>query len=80
MINTIRYYRHINGQMTQQQLAERVGVTRQTIIAIEKGAFNPSVKLALKIAAVFGITVEKLFQLESDETPKPYGGTNENKT
>ncbi|MCK4447126.1 MAG: helix-turn-helix transcriptional regulator [Candidatus Marinimicrobia bacterium] len=53
--------------MTQQELAKRAEVTRQTIIAIEKGTFNPSVKLALKIAGVFGIEVEKLFVLEEND-------------
>ena len=74
MKNKIRYYRHINGQMTQQQLAEKVQVTRQTIIAIEKGSFNPSVKLALKIAAVFGVPIEDIFQLEEDEQLQTNGG------
>ena len=69
MKNKIRFYRHINGEMTQQALAEAVGVTRQTIIAIEKGSFNPSIKLALKIAAIFGVTVEEIFQLEEKERP-----------
>jgi putative transcriptional regulator len=50
--------------MTQQELAEKVSVTRQTIIAIEKGKFNPSVKLALLIAEVFQKQVEDIFFLE----------------
>lgn len=50
--------------MTQQELAERVGVTRQTILAIEKGNYNPSVELALRLARVFGTTVEELFALD----------------
>ncbi len=75
MKNNIRYYRHINGQMTQQQLAEKVQVTRQTIIAIEKGSFNPSVRLALKIASVFGVSVEEIFQLDDHEKPETNGGT-----
>ncbi len=70
MINKIRYYRHINGEMTQQSLAQAVNVSRQTIIAIEKGSFNPSVKLALKIARVFKVSVEDLFQLEEHEWEK----------
>ncbi|NOX87807.1 MAG: helix-turn-helix transcriptional regulator [Calditrichaeota bacterium] len=70
MKNRIRYYRHINNEMTQQALAEAVKVTRQTIIAIEKGSFNPSVRLALKMAHVFGVTVEELFQLDEEELPK----------
>jgi putative transcriptional regulator len=53
--------------MTQQQLAEKVGVTRQTIIAMEKGAYSPSLELAFRIARVFGTTVEEIFTFE-DET------------
>jgi putative transcriptional regulator len=50
--------------MTQQELAHRVEVSRQTILAIEKGKFNPSVKLALQIARVFAVPVSELFYLE----------------
>lgn len=53
--------------MTQQKLAELTGVTRQTIIAIEKGAFNPSVRLALKIAKILETDVESLFFLEEKD-------------
>ncbi len=67
MKNRIRDYRYLNQEMTQQELARQVGVTRQTIIAIEKGSFNPSVKLALKIARVFGVRVEDLFELEEKD-------------
>ncbi|WP_457565292.1 helix-turn-helix transcriptional regulator [Caldithrix abyssi] len=70
MKNKIRYYRHITNEMTQQQLAQKVNVARQTIIAIEKGSFNPSVKLALKIAHVFQIKVDDLFELDEDELPE----------
>ncbi len=52
--------------MTQQELADRVGVTRQTILSIERGRYNPSVGLALQIADVFGVTVEDLFEIESE--------------
>ncbi len=65
MRNTLKRQRAITGPMTQQELAERAGVTRQTIIAIEKGSFNPSVKLALKLAKILKTTVEELFILES---------------
>ncbi|MBI4080018.1 helix-turn-helix transcriptional regulator [Candidatus Kaiserbacteria bacterium] len=51
--------------ITQEELAERVGVSRQTIIAIEKGNYTPSVLLALKVAKIFKIPVEKLFTIES---------------
>jgi len=50
--------------MTQQELAENVGVTRQTIIAMEKGNYIPSVLLAMKVAQVFEVDVEKLFSVE----------------
>lgn len=50
--------------MTQQELANRAGVTRQSIISIEKGKYKPSVELALKLAEVFGVRVEDLFSLE----------------
>jgi putative transcriptional regulator len=67
MQNKIRYFRFMHQEMTQQELAERIGVTRQTIIAIEKGAFNPSVKLALKTAQLFGVKVEDIFTLETTD-------------
>ena len=54
----------MNGELTQQELAEKVSVSRQTIIAIEKGRFNPSMKLALLIARVFNVNVEGIFYLE----------------
>ena len=57
--------------MTQQELADRVGVTRQTILSIEKGNYNPSVELAMRLARVLGTTVETLFELaETQETRK----------
>ena len=52
--------------MTQQELADRVGVTRQTILSVEKGKYTPSVALALCIADVFGVSVESIFQLKKD--------------
>lgn len=62
--NRVRHYRYLQGEMTQQELAHRVEVSRQTILAIEKGKFNPSVKLALQIARVFEVPVSELFYLE----------------
>lgn len=53
--------------MTQQNLADRAGVTRQTILSIEKGRYNPTIGLALRLAAVFGVPVENLFQLDEGE-------------
>ena len=66
MKNRIRIGR-AEVRMTQQQLAEAVGVSRQTINAIEAGRFVPSTVLALKIARTFGKPVEELFQLEEGE-------------
>lgn len=54
----------IKNKITQEELAQAIGVTRQTIIAIEKGNYTPSVMLALKIAKFFKTSVEKLFELE----------------
>ena len=62
--NNIRRLRFDAGQMTQQALADKVGVTRQTIIATEQGRYAPSLPLAIKIARVFGKQVEDVFQLE----------------
>lgn len=66
IINHVRRLRFDNGEMTQQQLAERVGVTRQTIIAIEAGKYAPSLPLAFRIARTFGVSIEGVFQYESD--------------
>jgi len=63
----LRRHRLLADGMTQQELADRVGVTRQTIIAIEKGKYSPSVGLALLLAGVFGATVEDLFTLSKGE-------------
>ena len=62
----VRRHRLLGG-MTQQELAERVGVTRQTILSIEKGKYTPSVALALSLAEVFDVSVEALFQLNKGE-------------
>ena len=65
--NNIRRLRFENGEMTQQQLADRVGVTRQTIIAIEAGKYAPSLTLAFKIARTFAVSVEDIFQYEQPD-------------
>ncbi|MBI1210368.1 MAG: helix-turn-helix domain-containing protein [Alphaproteobacteria bacterium] len=62
--NEIRRLRFDQGEMTQQQLAERVGVTRQTIIAIEQGKYSPSLEVAFKIADAFGVSIERVFQYD----------------
>jgi putative transcriptional regulator len=65
--NRLRTLRFMNGEMTQQELADKVGVTRQTIYAIESGKFNPSVKLAILIAGTFRVSVEDAFYLEGEQ-------------
>jgi putative transcriptional regulator len=60
----VRRLRLLQGELTQEELATRVGVTRQTIVAIEKGNYDPSVSLAIRIARVFDVTVEEIFLLE----------------
>ena len=62
IINAIRALRFAHGEMTQAQLAERVGVTRQTIIAIEQGRYSPSLEMAFQIARVFGVPLDAVFQ------------------
>ena len=58
---------------TQEDLARRTGITRQTVGLIEKGDYSPSVLLALKMAHVFGVPVEEVFQLETHEYPEGGG-------
>ncbi len=67
MQNKVRYFRFSNNEMTQQSLASQANVTRQTIIAIEKGSFNPSVKLALKLAKILKTTVDEMFSLDESD-------------
>jgi putative transcriptional regulator len=64
IINTIRTLRFHRGEMTQQELADRIGVTRQTVIAIEQGRYSPSLEAAFRIARVFGVPLEDVFQFE----------------
>jgi putative transcriptional regulator len=66
MKNSIRVERAIHD-MTQQQLAEQIGVSRQTINAMESNKYEPSTVLALKIARLFGKTVEEIFTLEEED-------------
>ncbi len=65
--NNIRRLRFEHGEMTQQQLAEQVGVTRQTIIAMEQDKYSPSLELAFRIALVFGVPLEEVFSYTPDE-------------
>jgi putative transcriptional regulator len=60
--NNIRKLRFEHDEMTQQALAEKIGVTRQTINAIEQGKYSPSLEAAFRIAAVFGVPLERVFQ------------------
>jgi putative transcriptional regulator len=64
LTNRIRRLRFDNEEMTQQALAERIGVTRQTIIALEAGKYVPSLLLAFRLAAAFGVRVEDVFQYD----------------
>ena len=63
LINHVREHRYQAGEMTQKELADRAGVSRQSIIAVEQGRFRPSVELALRLAEVFEVAVEDLFEL-----------------
>jgi putative transcriptional regulator len=69
--NQIRRLRFENGEMTQQELADRVGVTRQTIIAIEADKYSPSLILAFRIAKAFNVPLERVFQYEQNELHRP---------
>jgi putative transcriptional regulator len=65
--NNLRKYRLMADGMTQQDLADRVGVTRQTILYIEKGKYSPTIGLALRLARELGVRVEDLFELKRGE-------------
>jgi len=64
LTNHIRRFRFDRGEMTQQELADKAGVTRQTIFAIESGKYAPSLPLAFRIAKAFGVGVEEVFEYE----------------
>ena len=65
--NNISKLRFEHDEMTQQQLAEKVSVTRQTIVAIEKGKYSPSLELAFKIAQIFNTPLEEIFSFEETD-------------
>ncbi|MGV8855411.1 MAG: helix-turn-helix transcriptional regulator [Devosia sp.] len=67
--NIIRTLRFHAGEMTQAALAEKVGVTRQTIVAIEQGRYSPSLEVAFRIAATFEVPLEQVFQWAPPEAP-----------
>ena len=62
--NTIRKLRFAHDEMTQKALAEAIGVSRQTVVAIEKGKYSPSLEVAFKIADIFEVTLEHVFQYD----------------
>jgi putative transcriptional regulator len=64
--NNIRRLRFEHGEMTQADLAARIGVTRQTVVAIEKEKYSPSLEAAFRIAEVFGVPLESVFRYEAE--------------
>jgi putative transcriptional regulator len=67
VINQIRRLRFETGEMTQAELAERIGVTRQTIIAIEQGRYSPSLEMAFQIANALNVSLDDVFQYQEPE-------------
>ncbi len=65
--NRIRRLRFDNNEMTQEELANRVGCTRQTIIALEQNKYVPSIELAFRVAKAFSVTLEEVFQYEDNQ-------------
>ncbi|MHC1770316.1 MAG: helix-turn-helix transcriptional regulator [Flexilinea sp.] len=65
--NNIRKLRFFEKEMTQQELAEKAGISRQTVIAIEAGKYSPSLELAFRIANVFGLEIGEVFSCEVNE-------------
>ncbi|MCG8480172.1 MAG: helix-turn-helix transcriptional regulator [Spirochaetales bacterium] len=66
--NRIRELRFFSDEMTQKELAEKVGVTRQTIVAMEKQRYSPSLELAFRLSRIFGKRVEEVFFYDAEET------------
>lgn len=67
LLNNVRKLRFMNDEMTQKALAERIGVTRQTIVAIEKNKYSPSLELAFRIAIEFQLPLEEVFYVRSED-------------
>ncbi len=65
--NNVRKLRFLNDEITQKDLAVKVGVSRQTIVAIEKGQYSPTLELCFKLAIIFDKTIDEIFYIESDE-------------
>lgn len=70
LTNTIRKLRFFANEMTQQELADRAGVSRQTVIAVEAGKYSPSLELAFRIADVFGVPIGEVFGHEPEGEKK----------
>ena len=68
--NNIRTFRFHANEMTQQELADKTGVTRQTIVAIEKGKYSPTLELAFRIAKVFGVSIDEIFAFDPENITK----------
>ena len=65
--NRIRALRFAADEMTQADLADRIGVTRQTVIAIEQGRYSPSLEMAFQIARVFGVGLDEVFEYQEEQ-------------
>ena len=70
MKNRIKVYRAMRN-LTQEALADQLGVTRQTILAIEKGKYDPSLELAFRISRLFRVSIDKMFFFESESEEQP---------
>lgn len=65
--NRLRALRFSHGEMTQAELADKLGVTRQTVIAIEQGRYSPTLEMAFQIARLFGVTLDEVFQYPTND-------------
>ena len=68
--NYVRKHRFLNDEMTQSELAKKVGVSRQTIVAIEKGKYSPSLELAFRFSDIFKVPINDIFYVEKSEDEK----------
>ena len=66
--NNIRRFRFFANEMTQLELAEKAGISRQTVVALEAGKYIPSLEIAFKIADVFGVGVEEVFERKAERS------------
>ena len=63
--NNVRKHRFLNDEMTQKDLAQKIGVSRQTIVAIEKGQYSPTLELCFKLSLVFNTPIDQIFHVET---------------